>query len=80
MFLILYIFIVLFQIAVYLARLLFIVVINAAKLFFALARVTFQFIQLVVLGIVAAFFKIKELISDKLSEHRIAKRNNQLTA
>ena len=80
MFLILYIFIVLFQIAVYLARLLFIVVINAAKLFFALARVTFQFIQLVVLGIVAAFFKIKELISDKLSEHRIAKRYNQLTA
>ena len=80
MFLILYIFIVLFQIAAYLARLLFIVVINAAKLLFALVKVTFQFIQLVALGVVAGVYKIKEAISDKLSERRIAKRNNQLTA
>ena len=80
MFLILYIFIVLFQIAVYLARLLFIVVINAAKLLFALVKVTFQFLQLIALGVIAGVYKIKEAISDKLSERRIAKRNNQLTA
>lgn len=75
-----YIFLVLIQLAVYLAKFLLIVVINAAKLLFALVKVTFQFIQLVALGVVAGVYKIKEAISDKLLERRIAKRNNQLTA
>lgn len=75
-----YIFLVLIQIAVYLAKFLLIVVINAAKLLFALVKVTFHFLQLIALGVIAGVYKIKEAISDKLSERRIAKRNNQLTA